>query len=391
MSSAVLDRYLSLATQGHVERDPAQEELIGRLDRLRERMAAVPPAGKPNGFNWLFGSRNNGAAVRGVYIWGPVGRGKTMLMDLFYEAVEGERKRRVHFHSFMADVHARIHAWRRQRKAGLAWGDDPIAPVAGALAEASRLLCFDEFSVTNIADAMILARLFEALFSHGVVMVATSNVDPDRLYEGGLNRALFLPFIALLKERMEIVRLDARTDFRLEKLSGERVYHVPADAAARRALDQAFLTLTGRGRGAPMTIEVLGHKVAVPQAAGGVARFSFADLCERPLGATDFLAVARHFHTLLIDGIPVIAPDRRNEAQRLIMLIDTLYDQRVKLVVSAAAEPHELYVAADGREAFEFRRTASRLVEMRSTEYLALPHGGSHALASGDTRGIAET
>ncbi|HYF53300.1 MAG TPA: cell division protein ZapE, partial [Salinarimonas sp.] len=225
----------------------------------------------------------------------------------------------------------------------------------------------------------------------GVVVVATSNVEPDRLYEGGLNRALFLPFIEALKERMEVVRLDARTDFRLEKLGGSPVYHVPADAAARAALDEAFRRLTGRTRGEPARFLVKGHEVVVAQAAGGVARASFADLCMTPLGAADYLAVAQRFHTLILEGIPRMDVARRNEAKRFITLIDALYDGRVKLLASAEAEAPDLYRAESGREAFEFDRTVSRLIEMRSVEYLALPHGRPDSSASGDTTGLVET
>jgi cell division protein ZapE len=253
------------------------------------------------------------------------------------------------------------------------------------------VLCFDEFAVTDIADAMILGRLFTALFEHEVVVVATSNVEPERLYEGGLNRALFLPFIALLQQRMDVVRLDARTDFRLEKLAGRPVYYSPADEAARAALDQAFASLSGRRRGDPVRLTVKGHEVEIPQAAGGVARAGFADLCAKPLGAADYLAVAERFHTLIVEEIPRMGLERRNEAKRFIALVDALYDTRVKLLASAEAEAAELYKADSGREAFEFDRTVSRLIEMRSEEYLSLPHGRADSAGSGDTTGLVET
>jgi cell division protein ZapE len=291
----------------------------------------------------------------------------------------------------MADVHERIHLWRQKLKSGEVRGDDPIAPVAASLAEEAWVLCFDEFAVTDIADAMILGRLFTALFGHGVVVVATSNVEPDRLYEGGLNRTLFLPFIGLLKERMEVLRLDARTDFRLEKLAGSPVYHVPADGAARAALDAAFRKLSGRPRGDRVTLTVKGHAVEVPQAAGGIARFDFADLCAKPLGASDYIAVAQAFHTVILDGIPRMGFPERNEAKRFIILIDTLYDHRVKLLASAEAQPPELYAAESGPEVFEFDRTVSRLIEMRSDEYLSMPHGRPDSEASGSTTGLVET
>ena len=313
-----------------------------------------------------------------------------MLMDLFFAAVDVPKKRRVHFHAFMADVHAGLHEWRQARKLGRVTGEDPIAPVAADLAHEVSLLCFDEFAVRDIADAMILGRLFTALLSAGVVMVATSNVAPDDLYMGGLNRALFLPFIALLKERCEVVELDARTDYRLKKLVRAPVYYTPLGLKADAALDAAFLSLSGTPHGAPVEIELLGRRLDVPQAADGVARFSFDRLCRRPLGSADFLEVAERFHTVVIDRIPILRPAERNEAKRFIILIDALYDNRVKLVASAAAEPEGLFVGADGAEAFEFARTASRLFEMRSADYLALPHGSVGARL-GDLGGIAET
>jgi cell division protein ZapE len=324
----------------------------------------------------LFGKRDvQEPEVNGLYLFGEVGRGKTMLMDLFFEASPVIRKRRAHFHEFMTDVHERVHAYRQKLKTGEAKGDDPIAPVAAAIAGESWLLCFDEFHVTDIADAMILGRLFVRLFEHRVVVVATSNVAPDDLYREGLNRGLFLPFIAQIKQRMDVVRLDARTDFRLEKLEGAPVWHVPADAAADAALDEAWRRLTGGHAGTPHELVVKGHITQVPRAAMGVARFSFRDLCMQPLGAADYLKIAHEFHTIIIDHIPVMDFDRRNEAKRFIMLVDTFYDQAVKVLASAEAEPDGLYQATDGFEAQEFRRTASRLTEMRSQAYLALPHG----------------
>ncbi|AWN51357.1 cell division protein ZapE [Methylobacterium sp. 17Sr1-1] len=387
----VAARYDALVESGAIERDPAQTGLVARLDEVIRDLAEAPPPASPGILGRLFGRKPEPVAGPcGLYVWGLVGRGKTMLMDLFHEAAPGP-KRRVHFHAFMGDVHERIHRHRQAVKQGTARGDDPIPPVAEALAAEARLLCFDEFTVTDIADAMILGRLFTALFARGVVMVATSNVEPDRLYEGGLNRALFLPFIEQLKERVAVVRLDSRTDFRLEKLGGSPVYHVPADAAAQAALTGAFRALSGEPQGRPTTIQVKGHDVAIPEAAGGVARFTFADLCARPLGAADYLALAERFHTVIVEEIPVMDMPQRNEAKRFIILVDALYDTRTKLLASAAAEPTGLYLADSGREAFEFERTVSRLIEMRSEEYLALPHGRPDSEASGSTTGLVET
>jgi cell division protein ZapE len=391
VSRNVSAAYAAKVQQGQVEPDVAQQELIGRFDHLLEALSARKAARRTSTFRRLLRRKADPQPIRGLYVWGSVGRGKTMLMDMFFDAAPQRRKSRAHFHAFMHDVHKRIHAWRQEKKAGRVKGDDPIKPVADALASEARLLCFDEFSVTDIADAMILGRLFEALFARGVVVVATSNVEPARLYEGGLNRALFLPFIALLQERMEVVRLDARTDFRLEKIGGSPVYYTPADIAARASMDRIFRNLTGKARGEPMTLTVLGRDLCVPEVAEHVARFSFMELCGRPLGSADYIALAESFHTIFIDAIPVMPQHMRNEAKRFINLIDTLYDQHVKLVASADAAPTELYIGRDGREAFEFERTASRLIEMQSQTYLALPHGRADSAASGDATGLADT
>jgi cell division protein ZapE len=358
------------------------------LQALSTQLAFYRPTRKSAALGWLVGARQQAAPLYGIYIWGSVGRGKTALMDMFFEETELSHKRRTHFHAFMADVHARIFAVRQQIKEGRVKGDDPIAPVAEALARETWLLCLDEFSVTDIADAMILARLFKALLQAGVIVVATSNVAPEDLYKDGLNRALFLPFIEILDAHMDVMRLDARTDFRLEKLKGEPVYHVPANDKAYAALTRAFAALTGVEKAAGKNLEFLGRSLRVPQAKNRVARFHFTDLCVAALGARDFLAIAENFHTIIIDDIPVLDNAQVNEAKRFILLIDALYDQRVKLIVSAAAEPQGLYLANAGREAFEFSRTVSRLTEMRSAAYLALPHG---QFGPATQSGLAET
>ena len=391
MANSISARYAELVAAGEIERDPQQEALARRLDRLNERLETHRLARKSSSLGWFFGTREKSEQpLKGLYIHGEVGRGKTMLMDLFFAASAVRRKRRAHFHEFMADVHDRVYAYRQKIKSGEFANGDPLGRVAGDIADESWLLCFDEFHVTDIADAMILGRLFTALFERGVIVVATSNVDPDELYRDGLNRALFLPFIALLRQHMDVVRLAARTDFRLQKLASVKVWHVPADAAADRALDAAWRRLALGADGGPVELMVKGHVLHVPRAAHGVARFGFAELCERPLGAIDYLRLARDFHAVVLDHVPVMDYPQRNEAKRFIALIDTLYDHAVKLVASAAADPAELYRATDGYEALEFHRTASRLIEMGSQDYLALPHGGRTAV-SGSTEGIVET
>ncbi|MGE0562902.1 MAG: cell division protein ZapE [Pseudolabrys sp.] len=377
MPGSIRNRYQALAATGEIEADPAQLALIGRFAALEDRLSQKRLARKSSSLGWLFAGRKGAAEpVRGLYVHGEVGRGKTMLMDLFFETTAVERKRRAHFHEFMADVHERVHVFRQEPEGN--GGNDPILRAAAAIADETWLLCFDEFHVTDIADAMILGRLFTRLFELGVVVVATSNIAPDGLYKDGLNRALFVPFIALLERHVEVVRLEARTDFRLEKLTGVATWHVPNDAKAKAALDEAWRRLVGSDHGTAHELVVKGHVVQVPKAAMGVARFSFVQLCAAALAASDYLRIAHEFHTLIVDDIPVMDYDRRNEAKRFIILIDTLYDHAVKFIASAQAEPNALYRATDGYEALEFNRTASRLIEMRSQDYLGLPHGPRH-------------
>jgi cell division protein ZapE len=392
MSASVSVQYATRVAAGKIERDSAQQAIVDRFAQLERRLAEHRLARKSSSLGWLFGARARDAdPIRGLYIFGDVGRGKTMLMDLFFAASPVVRKRRVHFHEFMAEVHERVYAFRQKAKMGETDGGDPIGLAAAAIAQETWLLCFDEFHVTDIADAMILGRLFKRLFELGVVVVATSNVPPRELYKDGLNRALFLPFVELIEQHMEVGQLAARTDFRLEKLSGAPVWYVPADRAAAAALDDAWRRLTAGHTGEEQKLVMKGRTIRVPRATMGVARFSFHDLCEQPLAAADYLKLAHEFHTIVLDRIVMMDYDRRNEAKRFIVLIDTLYDNAVKLVASAEAEPDALYRASDGFEAQEFKRTASRLIEMRSEAYLALPHGRGHEVASGSTEGLVET
>jgi cell division protein ZapE len=348
---------------GRLRPDPAQALALTSLERLADELVAPAPR--------LF---RKAAAPRGGDVWGPVGRGKSMLMDLFFETAHEPKKRRVHFQTFMGEVHRLIDVWRkgdaaaRKARFGQAKGDDPIVPTAELLASQARLLCFDELQVTDIADAMILSRLFEAMFARGVVLVATSNRAPDDLYKNGLNRELFTPFIALLKTRTEVVALKGPTDFRLDRLRGAKTWFAPLSKANEEAFDAMWLDLTDGAQETGATLDVLGRHVHLPRTAGGFLRASFASLCEQALGAQDYLAVAERFHTVFLDHVPQLRPEDRSAARRFVDLIDALYEASAKLVVLAAAEPDALYPAGEG--AFEFERTASRLHEMRSAQYL---------------------
>jgi cell division protein ZapE len=357
MADRIVQRYRALIASGELAPDAAQDRAIARLQALEAGLREYQPHG-------LFAIASK--PPKGLYLWGDVGRGKSMLMDLFFERVPIRARRRVHFNAFMAETHARIHEARRRG------ADDPIPPVAKRIAEEAMLLCFDEFQVTDVADAMILGRLVERLFDLDVIMVATSNMPPRRLYEGGLNRQLFLPFIALLERKLEIVELNGPVDYRLQSLAQLDTYVAPLSPAADAKIDAAWLRLTGTIHGDPKMLTVLGRRLRVPEGAKGVARFSFDELCRAPLAAADYLEIAHHFHTVLIDRIPLLSPAERNAARRFVLLIDTLYDEHVKLICSAAGLPETLYPAGDGAEAF--RRTASRLAEMQSVDYLKHGH-----------------
>ncbi|WP_426612665.1 cell division protein ZapE [Bradyrhizobium sp. McL0616] len=390
-SSSFREAYQAQIASGAIEPDAAQAEVAEAYAALDQRLASYKPPRKQGLLSRLFSSNDKDEAPHGLYVHGEVGRGKTMLMDLFFQHSTVEHKRRAHFHEFMADVHERIYDYRQSIARGEIADGDVITLTAHAIFEESWLLCFDEFHVTDIADAMILGRLFAKLLELGTVVVATSNVAPDNLYKGGLNRSLFLPFIKQITDHMDVLRLDARTDFRLEKLQGVPMWLTPADGDANAALDRAWSKMTGGARCKSRDISIKGRILHVPCSAHGVARFPFADLCEKPLGASDYLRLAHDYHTILVDHIPVMDISQRNAAKRFITLIDTLYDNAVKLMASADANPISLYLAHEGNEANEFKRTSSRLIEMSSESYLALPHGRKDSTASGSTKGLVET
>lgn len=352
-----LAAYRERLAAGDLTADPDQARAAERLEALSADLARWKPGA-------LFGA---GETPRGLYMWGPVGRGKSMLLDLFFESAPVKKKRRVHFHEFMLSQHAFLRA-ARARGAGL---DHLIEQAAKHVANEARLLCFDEIQVSDIADAMILGRLFERLFAEDVVIAATSNRPPDDLYKNGLNRQLFLPFIAMLKDKLDLVELAGPRDYRLERLMAAPVYYTPLGPAAEEAMNRAWSRLTHGAVPQRVVLDVGGRALTVEREAAGVARFSFDELCARPLGAADYLEIADRFHTVLLEDVPKLSPSMREEAARFRTLIDALYEAKVKLVASADAEPAALYPAGD--QSFEFERTASRLMEMRSEAYLALP------------------
>ena len=367
--TGVFVRYRRLVEAGELRVDPDQEAAAVRLDALQQQLEAVPARGSTL---WKM-LRKAPEPARGLYMWGGVGRGKSMLMDLFFDCVQIHRKRRAHFHEFMLEVHARLAEARRSESG------DPIPPVVAAIADEARLLCFDEMVVGNMADAAIMSRLFTGLIAARVTIVTTSNRPPDDLYKDGLNRQLFLPFIALMKDRLDVLGLNGPVDYRRDRLGDATLWHVPNGAEATAALSQAFFRLTDyppedRAHVPSEELPVQGGRTLhVPKSLKGVAVFSFKRLCAEARGATDYLAVARRYHAVIIVGIPVLGPENRNEAARFVTLIDSLYEYKVKLLASADAEPPALYSAGDG--AFEFERTVSRLLEMQSDAYLALGHG----------------
>ncbi len=368
MSTSLLDHYNEQVGAGELSEDTAQRAVVERLHALAEALNAYRPAAKSGLFEKLFNNAKPPEPPKGLYIWGDVGRGKTMLMDLFHNQLATDRKRRCHFLDFMQAIHTDVHDIRRRQRAGELWEDsDPIELAGQHIAKHTHVLCFDEFQVSDITDAMILGRLFQALFTAGVVVVTTSNVRPDQLYKDGLNRNAFLPFIDILKGRMDVVSLDSPTDYRLGRLAGRQIYLTPLDASNEAVLLELWRDVTETDDGEPAVLHVKGRELVVPHAARGAARFTFADLCEAPLGAADYIAIAAGYRTVFITDIPVLSPEMRNEAKRFITLIDALYDRRTKLVATAAAAPQDLY--PKGPHRFEFDRTISRLNEMQSKDY----------------------
>ncbi len=376
MTERLVDRYRRLLTQGAIVPDSAQELGVEKLQMLSNRLATYSPPLKTDFLSFF--TRRRGEVPKGLYMFGGVGRGKTMLMDLFFETAPVDKKRRAHFHEFMADIHARLDAARKKGKNG-----DAVLAVAADVALETSLLCLDELFIIDIADATIVSRLFTALFEKGVIVVTTSNAKPDDLYKDGRNRDLFLPFIEVIEHNMEVLQLESARDFRLSHLGDATLYFSPVDAAAKAAVDNVWRKVTFGEPCAEETLTVLGHAVHIPCSSMGAARFGWADLFQKPLGAQDYSMLARRYHAIFLDGIPLLSQDRRNEARRFITFIDTLYDHGTGLVASADAEPGELYKAGEGADHFE--RTASRLIEMRSVDYLSKNTKSAAALVASPT------
>ena len=371
-----LFEYRAMVRGDHLRPDPMQELAAEKLQSLYKALNNYRPADEAGGWKARLGlARRREDPPQGLYLFGGVGRGKSMLMDLFFGNAPVERKRRVHFHEFMIEVHGEIHAWRQAQKDRKTKETDPLPKIAEKIADGAWLLCFDEFHVTDIADAMILARLFSALFDRGVVVVATSNWPPEDLYKNGLQRDQFLPFIALLKQKLDVLHLASPTDYRLIRMKTLKTYHAPLGPAATKALNKAFDELTEGAQAGPDTFTVKGRNVPIAKAARGVAMSDFDSLCARPLGAEDYLTLAGRYHTLILDGVPRLSENRRNEAKRFMTLIDALYEHGVNLILAAESAPNDLY--REGTHAFEFERAVSRLMEMQSTEYRDRPHRAS--------------
>ena len=361
-----MPKYRAMIAEGELRADPAQRAAVEKLQLLHMRLQDYDPSqGKQVALGWLgFGRKaaKQDKALTGLYMYGGVGRGKSMLMDLFFDEAPVRPKRRVHFHAFMQEVQVGIHIARESNVR------DPIRTVADEVAESATLLCFDEFQVTDIADAMILGRLFEALFERGIVIVATSNRVPDDLYKDGLNRQVFLPFIDMLKEKVDVHELESVTDYRQGRDVGEQVYFAPLGPASKAGMDAAWTRETNGEPSKPLTISIRGRRISIPQATDEVGRASFEDLCEKPLGPADYLSIAEQFRTFFLDDIPILTWANNNEAKRLVTLIDAFYEAKTRFYCSADASATELYT--EGKGAFEFERTASRLAEMQGEEWL---------------------